>query len=142
MQRIRKATQRRCGGCGEEFHIDPRKRGEHWYCAKPECRRASKQASQRRWLQKNPDYFRGPQSAVRQRDRRQRQVEQRSPSGEQPAMSQDLIDTQVIESTNEGEPVTRSDRRTEHPTVTTAPPFSSDRSVGGAGDAEETSVGS
>src|SRR5579863_3798754 len=99
MQRIRKATQRRCAGCGEEFHIDPRKRGEHWYCAKPECRRASKQASQRRWLQKNPDYFRGPQSAVRQRDRRQRQGEQKRQRAT--ALSQDLIDTQVIEATKE-----------------------------------------
>ena len=137
---MRKATQRRCGGCGEEFHVDPRKRGEHWYCAKPECRRASKQASQRRWLQKNPDYFRGPQSAVRQRDRRQRQGEQKRQRGT--AMSQDLIDTQVIDPANEREPVTRSDRRTRRPTVTTATPFSSDRSVGGAGDAEEASVGS
>jgi len=54
-------------------------------------------------------------------------------------MSQDLIDTQVIESTNEGEPVTRSDRRTDTRRYN-APPFSSDRSVGGAGDAEKHSL--
>lgn len=140
MPRIRKATRRRCVGCGDELEIDPRKRGDHWYCSKPECRKASRQASQRRWLQKNPDYFRGPQSAVRQRDRRQRQAEQERQRRVHPAaMSQDLIDTQIIEPTGEKRSVTRSDRQPDHPVATTAPTVLNDRSTREARDAEQTS---
>jgi hypothetical protein len=108
MRETRRTAQGRCQGCGDPFHTDPRKRGSHWYCAKPECRQASRQASQRRWLEKNPDYFRGPESAVRQRQRRHKHAD---PNRVQRAgLSQDLIDTQVVESTTAIARVTRFDR--------------------------------
>jgi hypothetical protein len=38
------------------------------YCSKPECRKASKAASQRRWATKNPTYFKGPDNVERVRE--------------------------------------------------------------------------
>jgi hypothetical protein len=52
------------------FHPDARNAHHQRYCGKAECRRASKAASQRRWLSKagNRDYFRGPSNVERVRD--------------------------------------------------------------------------
>ena len=43
------------------IHSDPRNRGRQNFCRKPDCRKASKADSQKRWLDKpgNRDYFRG-----------------------------------------------------------------------------------
>lgn len=59
---MRRMRRRKCLSCGELFRVDPRKRGRQKYCAKEACRKASKGASQRRWLAKpeNQDYFRDP----------------------------------------------------------------------------------
>jgi hypothetical protein len=48
--------------CGELFVPDARNKVRQKYCFKPECRQASKAASQRQWLNKpeNQDYFRCP----------------------------------------------------------------------------------
>lgn len=65
------ATRRRrkCLHCGELFCPDPRNRHHQRYCSKAPCRRASKAASQRRWLAKaeNRDYFRGAANLARVR---------------------------------------------------------------------------
>ena len=63
------AGQRKCPHCEEFFLPDARNRQRQHYCAKPACRRASKAASQRRWLSRpeNADYFRGPDNAARVR---------------------------------------------------------------------------
>src|SRR5688572_10055411 len=99
MQRTRRTVQRRCRCCGEKFDPDPRKGDQHWYCAKPQCRQASKAASQRRWLEKaeNRHYFQGPESAVRKREWRRTHPDGKCRKRGLPAMSQDLIDTQVPE---------------------------------------------
>ncbi len=57
-----KKRRRKCRSCGELFRPDPRNQRHQRYCSRPACRRASKAASQRRWLAKaaNRDYFRGP----------------------------------------------------------------------------------
>jgi len=49
------------------FRADPRLRDRQRYCSAADCRRASKAASQRRWLDKpeNRDYFRGPEQVAR-----------------------------------------------------------------------------
>ena len=52
--------RRRCRHCNQLFLPDSRNRSRQRYCSRPECRKASKAASQRKWLDKNPDYFRGP----------------------------------------------------------------------------------
>jgi hypothetical protein len=53
--------QRKCLCCCELFRADPRNLHHQKYCSKAACRKASKAASQRRWLAKaeNRDYFRG-----------------------------------------------------------------------------------
>lgn len=55
-----RTRRRRCRHCSELFFPDPRNRTRQRYCARPECRKASKTASQRKWVKKNPDYFRDP----------------------------------------------------------------------------------
>jgi hypothetical protein len=59
--------QRKCGHCKQFFVADARQRGRQRYCAAPECRRASRAASQERWLGRpeNRDYFSGPENVAR-----------------------------------------------------------------------------
>lgn len=54
--------KRRCAHCSVFFRPDPRNARHQQYCTEPECRKASKAASQRRWVQKeeNRRYFQGP----------------------------------------------------------------------------------
>lgn len=61
--------RRKCLHCRVLFRPDPRNRRHQRFCSKPDCRRASKAKSQRRWLSKpaNRDYFRGPEHAERVR---------------------------------------------------------------------------
>ena len=60
-------TRRKCRHCQCFFYPDHRNRTRQRYCAQADCRRASKAASQRRWLDKpeNQDYFRGPEQVAR-----------------------------------------------------------------------------
>ena len=62
--------KRKCRNCGDLFRPDPRNLRHQHYCSKPACRRASKAASQRRWLGKpqNRDYFRGTANVQRVQD--------------------------------------------------------------------------
>ena len=62
--------QRKCCHCNQFFVPDPRHRQRQRYCVAPACRRASKAASQARWLSRpeNRDYFRGPENVQRVRD--------------------------------------------------------------------------
>lgn len=55
-------TKRKCLHCGQRYMPDPRNLTRQKYCSEPACRKASKSASQRRWLRKpgNRDYFCGP----------------------------------------------------------------------------------
>jgi hypothetical protein len=66
---MKKRRRRKCQSCGELFRPDARNLRHQRYCSKPACRRASKAASQRRWLAKAPnrDYFRGPEHVERVR---------------------------------------------------------------------------
>lgn len=54
-------TSFKCLHCNESHRTDPRNCGRQKYCSKPACRKASKAASQARWLarEENRDYFRG-----------------------------------------------------------------------------------
>jgi hypothetical protein len=60
-------TRRKCRCCSEFFFPDYRNQGRQHYCAKPDCRHASKQSSQQRWLRQpsNRDYFCGSQNVQR-----------------------------------------------------------------------------
>jgi hypothetical protein len=59
----------KCLNCNEIRPCEPRSRGRQCYCPAPSCRRASKAASQRRWLARpeNRNYFRGPENCERVR---------------------------------------------------------------------------
>ena len=63
----KRMRKRKCRNCSLLFTPDHRNRQRQEYCSKPECRKASKAASQKRWLQKaeNRDYFRGPDNVIR-----------------------------------------------------------------------------
>jgi hypothetical protein len=66
---MKQHRQRNCRHCGDLFRPDPRNRRHQRYCCKSACRKASKTASQRRWLDKaqNRDYFRGAANVERVR---------------------------------------------------------------------------
>ena len=64
---VRRTRRRKCKHCGALFSPDPRNAGRQKYCSQPECRKASKASSQKRWLQKpeNKDYFQDPYNVKR-----------------------------------------------------------------------------
>jgi hypothetical protein len=57
----------KCKNCRTFFYPDPRNAKRQKFCGKPDCRKASKRKSQRKWLNKpeNKDYFRGPENIQR-----------------------------------------------------------------------------
>ena len=59
----------KCLHCNEEHRCDPRNRRRQQFCSKPDCRRASKAASQRQWVARaeNQNYFRGAENCERVR---------------------------------------------------------------------------
>lgn len=61
--------KKKCKHCKKLFIPDARNAKRQCYCGRPACRKASKTASQRRWMQKdeNKDYFRGPDHCARVR---------------------------------------------------------------------------
>ena len=66
--------RRKCKCCLKLFRPDPRNRRHQYYCSAPDCRAASKAASQARWLAKpeNQSYFHGPVNVARVRAWRSR----------------------------------------------------------------------
>jgi len=59
--------RKKCRHCKSLFVPDPRNRNRQKYCHLPACQKASKSASQQKWLAKpdNRDYFRGPENVKR-----------------------------------------------------------------------------
>jgi hypothetical protein len=59
--------KKKCRYCKRLFLPDARNAKHQEFCRQPACRKASKSASQRKWLQKpqNRDYFRGPVNVQR-----------------------------------------------------------------------------
>lgn len=64
MKRIKK---KKCRHCRRLFVPDPRNKNKQDYCSKLPCRKASKAASQKKWLRKpeNKNYFKGPDHVER-----------------------------------------------------------------------------
>jgi len=58
---------RKCLHCHTFFKPSPRSKGRQQFCSDSECRKASKKASQKKWLQKpkNQYYFSGPENVLR-----------------------------------------------------------------------------
>jgi hypothetical protein len=61
-------SKRQCRCCKESFSPNYRSAKRQMYCDKPECRKASKAASQRRWTKNNPNYFKGSDNVERVRE--------------------------------------------------------------------------
>jgi hypothetical protein len=101
---MKRHRRRNCRHCRELFLPDQRNVHHQHYCSKPECRRASKAASQRRWLRKpaNRDYFRGPVNGQRVRSWRAAHPGYRQRAGPQTAvvLQEDSL-AQPIESAKE-----------------------------------------
>ena len=59
--------RKRCRNCKRLFIPDHRNRDRQKYCKTPDCRKASKAFSQKKWLQKpeNKNYFKGPENTQR-----------------------------------------------------------------------------
>ena len=57
----------KCLHCRTFFKPHPRSKGRQKFCSTPECRKASKAASQKKWRQKpqNKNYFRGSENVQR-----------------------------------------------------------------------------
>jgi hypothetical protein len=58
---IRRIRKRKCKHCKEFFTPDPRNAHHQEFCPKPDCRKASKAISQKKWLDRpeNRNYFSG-----------------------------------------------------------------------------------
>jgi len=74
---MEKKQKKKCRHCRQLFVPDHRNRGKQDYCEKAPCRKASKAASQKKWLSKpeNKDYFRGPDNIERVQQWRKNNLE-------------------------------------------------------------------
>jgi hypothetical protein len=69
----KKIRRRRCKNCDDLFKPDPRNLKRQKFCSKPECKEASKQYSQQKWLMKpkNKGHFSGSANVIRVQQWRQ-----------------------------------------------------------------------
>ena len=74
---MEKTQKKKCRHCRQLFVPDHRNREKQDYCEKAPCRKASKAASQKKWLSKpeNKDYFRGPDNIERVQQWRKNNLE-------------------------------------------------------------------
>lgn len=102
-----KSHQRhKCCCCQELFNPDFRNAHQQKYCSKPECRKASKRASNQKWRAKpeNENYFRGPQAVARVQEAQKLHPEYRArQKAKRQAALQDICSAQVLESTQEND---------------------------------------
>ena len=95
--------RKRCRHCNTLFIPDHRNRDRQNYCRLPECRDASKAASQKKWLEKpeNQDYFLGPENVKRvQRWRKNNPGYSKRKSKIYPEPLQDPLNGQHADNTN------------------------------------------
>ena len=110
---IRQTRKRKCKHCQAFFAPDSRNIGRQHYCSQPLCRKASKAASQRRWLRKpeNQDYFCGPSHVERVRQWRQNHPgywrRKTAQASDAPDALQDHLTPQPLETQQVEERVTR-----------------------------------
>ena len=67
-------SERICANCGRLFRVDPRVGDRHRFCSRARCIRASRKASQQKWLSKpeNRQHFTGLSEIVRVQEWRER----------------------------------------------------------------------
>lgn len=100
MERVKRI---KCRHCEELFIPDARNKDRQKYCKKPCCRKASKAASQKKWLSKpeNKNYFSGPENVYRVQQWRKRNPGywRRKPKNKKSAL-QDCSTAQLLENNN------------------------------------------
>jgi hypothetical protein len=95
---------RKCLHCQELFKPDSRNGHHQKYCTSPACRKASKKASNKKWLAKpeNTNYHSGPSAVTRVQEWRKLHPDYRLLQKEQINTAlQDVLNTQVIDFTQE-----------------------------------------
>ena len=114
--------QRKCCHCKQFFVPDPRHRQRQRYCVAPACRRASKGASQARWLSRpeNRDYFLGPENVQRVQAWRAANPGYGKRPRPRPDALQDMMNSQVAPAQ---EPESRDDAVALQETWRTQPPL-------------------
>lgn len=103
--RMHRRGQCKCLNCAEFYAPDVRNRGRQRYCGKPECRQASKRASQRRWGEKpeNREHFSGTWNTERVRAwRKANPGYWRRSRSKNPAALQETLIPQASEGEGEG----------------------------------------
>ena len=90
---MKRIKRKKCRHCGRLFVPDPRNYDRQNYCQKPECRKASKSASQKKWLRKpeNKNYFKGSDHVERVRNWRKNHPGYWKRSNPQIALQDSLI---------------------------------------------------
>jgi hypothetical protein len=92
--------KKRCRNCKLLYEPDARNISRQEYCNKPECKKASKAASQKRWTEKpeNRDYFCGPTNVQRvQQWRKGHPGYWRRKPGKAPSALQETLNQQPVE---------------------------------------------
>jgi hypothetical protein len=108
---VKQRRRRKCLHCGELFQPDARNAHHQRYCGEAACRRASKAASQRRWVSKaaNRDYFRGAAHVARVRAwRAAHPGYRRRGEAQGDAALQDVLSAQAVELKTESEVLTQT----------------------------------
>lgn len=90
---------RKCLNCHTFFKPEPRSKGRQCYCTEPACRKASKRASQSKWLHKpeNQGYFSGPENVQRVQQWRKDNPGYSKKSRSPPVTSSPLQDTLITQ---------------------------------------------
>ena len=65
---MKRIKDQKCRCCTDLFSPDYRNAQRQEYCAKAECRKASKVASQQKWLANNPGFFKGSTHVFRMQE--------------------------------------------------------------------------
>ncbi|MBA3011000.1 MAG: hypothetical protein FP812_12275 [Desulfobacula sp.] len=99
---MEKPKKKKCCNCRRLFLPDHRNRNKQEYCDRAPCRKASKVASQKKWLGKpeNADYFLGPDNIERVQKWRQNNPSYWKRTKNKTAL-QDLLTPQVAEKNND-----------------------------------------
>ncbi len=95
--------KKQCRHCRRVFIPDHRNRDRQNYCRKTECRKASKAASQKKWLSKpeNTDYFKGTDHVERAQAWRKKNQNLKSGKPKNVVALQDSLQAQVVEKKRE-----------------------------------------
>lgn len=104
-----KIKKKKCRNCKYLFVPDPRNQNRQEYCDKTECRKASKAASQKKWLTKpeNKDYFTGPDNVKRVQEWRKKNPDYWKRS-KKPVALQDSLTVQPTENIRYNDQVGKS----------------------------------